>query len=193
MTRRYPLELYHEERSLEPYDEVYEEDTLPIFPGMSLRDFMEQTTAYEDQPVAFSPRLRQGTWMGMTLTLLNTITLFVLSSFGAENLSGPFFMLFGSQLHAYMSWMLQSHLIMYIDGVLFGSGVVLLLQTRNLQRGKPFQHKLAFVHALAGSANLLILVLPLAVILLNGALWLLIGLLIAVGVILLLGLFVALL
>jgi len=163
--------MQYPEYPLEPYNR---QDKLPSLPGMSLKAFMEQTTTYENLPAPFSPRLRQGAWTGMALTLIGTIVVLLLSEFGG-NIFPSFFFILSAQRDTYLHWMTQSPLIAYIDGLLFGFGVVLLIQTRNLRRGRPIHQWLALVQALGGTTNLLMLTIPIILVLINVAFWLLVA------------------
>src|SRR5262249_17173899 len=157
--------------------ESYEEQsTLPPSPGISLRAFMEQTTVYEDLPASFDPLLRRGAWTGMALTLLGTLVVFLLSQLGESVIehfiSEPFFVIMPGQLHVILRWMIQSPCVAYVDASLLGSAIVLLIGTRNLQIGRLGQHWLAFIQALGGTANLIMLVIPVLLVLVNFLFWL---------------------
>lgn len=170
----------------EPDEEQY---TLPASPGISLREFMEQTTVYEDLPASFDPRLRRGAWTGMVLTLLGSLVVFLLSQIGESVIrhfvSGPFFVIMPGQLNVILDWMIQSPWVAYVDASLLSSAIVLLIGTRNLRSGRLAQHWLAFVQALGGTANLIMLVIPALLVLVNLLLWLFVifvVILLAVGV-----------
>ncbi len=105
---------------------------------------------------------------------IGTIVVLLLSEFGG-NIFPSFFFILSTQRDTYLHWMTQSPLIAYIDGLLFGSGVILLIQTRNLRRGKPIHQWLALVQALGGTANLLMLTIPIILVLINVAFWLLVA------------------
>ncbi len=54
------------------------------------------------------------------------------------------------------------------------SSLVLLIGTRNLQIGRLGQHWLAFIQALGGTANLIMLVIPVLLVLVNFLFWLIV-------------------
>jgi hypothetical protein len=70
--------------------------------------------------------------------------------------------------------MIQSPWVPFIDGLLLAAGSILLLATHNLRQGTLLQHRQAFTHALGGTANLILLAIPLTLILLSIAAWIII-------------------
>lgn len=138
------------------------------FPGMNLHDFMERTVKYEAMPGPFNRRLRQATWAGLALILIGLVASLLLPS-GAVN-GVAFFVLLSNAVSTILG-LLSSPWTRCIDAVLLISGFVLLAITRNLQNGKPWQHYWAFAQALCGTANSLVLLLLLALVLLNLAFW----------------------
>lgn len=145
-------------------------DTVPPYPGMNMNDFMQQTSIYERQAVPFSPLLRRATYLGMLLTLATIcITQGIPRLFGPIHLPG--FFLLSDRFNAYFGWCVQSQSLGYIEGFLIGSGLVLLLITRNLRRGNIIQLWFAFLHVLGGSANFLLLALPFAILMANVVIW----------------------
>jgi hypothetical protein len=158
------------------------------FPGMSMNAFMRQTMAYEDLPVPFSQRLRQGAWVGMTMTLVTTTFLLLLIIFPQiQTLLNqlPVIALAGL-LHSDVQWMAKTPLLAIGDGLLLCSGTFLLVVTRNLQAGKPALHWLALAEALGGCANALLFAVPVAILGLNVLLWILIllAILVVIGLVL---------
>ncbi|MBV9229750.1 MAG: hypothetical protein JOZ18_10590 [Chloroflexi bacterium] len=149
-------------------------DRALAFPGISLQDFMERTTVYEHTPVLFTPRLRQGAWVGMLLTLITSSVVWLLPMFEGY-IAGIFFPWFhglNEYLKSYLRWLAHNPWIGSIDLVLLCVGVLLLILTGNLRRGGLGQQWLAFVEALGGCANLVLLVVPVAMILANLLVWL---------------------
>jgi hypothetical protein len=140
----------------------------PEFPGMNLRDFMEQTVKYEAMPGPFNRRLRQATWAGMALILAGLVASLLLPS-GVVN-GVAFFVLLSNAVSTILG-LLSSPWTRCIDTLLLISGLVLLATTRNLQNGKPWQHYWAFAQALCGAANSLVLLLLFAIVLLNLIFW----------------------
>lgn len=138
------------------------------FPGMNLRDFMEQTVKYEAMPGPFNRRLRQATWAGITLILAGLVASLLLPS-GAVN-GVAFFVLLSNAVSTILG-LLSSPWTRCIDTVLLMAGLVLLAITRNLQNGKPWQHYWAFAQALCGAANSIVLLLLFAIVLLNLIFW----------------------
>jgi hypothetical protein len=151
-----------------------EEDPAPSFPGMSLHDFMRQTSQYEQRPAPFSPLLRRAARTGMLLTLL-TFSIVLLLPALTDGMKALYFPLWLTALNtylvAYLRWLASSVWVRYLDGALLGSGIVLLILTRNLRRGRLEQQWLAFVQALGGCANLVLLIIPLLLFLPNLILW----------------------
>ncbi len=158
--------------------EVYEGEIVidadpPSYPGISVSDFLRQTTVYEDLPVPFAPRLRQGAFAGMALTLAGSLFLALLPEMQPFIASVPLLLLHGF-LNAYAQWIESTPLLNYINGALLSSSLVLLIMTRNLRRGRLPLHWLACAEALGGSANLVLLLIPLCIVCVNFALWTLI-------------------
>lgn len=145
----------------------------PTYPGISVSDFLHQTTVYEDLPAPFAPRLRQGAFAGMALTLVGSLFLALLPRIQPLIAGAPFLLLHGF-LNAYIQWIASMPLVNYINGVLLSSSLVLLIVTRNLRRGRLPLHRLACAEAIGGSANLVLLLIPLIIVCLNFALWVLI-------------------
>ncbi|QBD79220.1 hypothetical protein EPA93_25855 [Ktedonosporobacter rubrisoli] len=155
----------------EPYTE---QDTAPAFPGMSLHDFMERTAVYEHTPVAFPPRLRRAAWLGMGFTLITVSIILLIPVLGTGMRALYFPFMLGALNHfleSYLHWLVASVWIRYVDGALLGSALVLLLLTRNLRQGRLEQQWLAFIQALAGCLNLLLLMSIVLLILPNILLW----------------------
>jgi hypothetical protein len=139
------------------------------FPGVSLHDFVEHTAIYERQSVPFSTTLRRATQFGMAFTLLTSALLLLLPGI-AGNLKIVYFPLFLSTgwhsfLASYIQWLASSALLHYSESALIGCGVVLLILTRNLQRGQSTQQWIAFAQVIGGSLNLLLLILTLVLLL----------------------------
>jgi hypothetical protein len=145
------------------------QSTFSSFSGISLRSFIERTTVYEDMPVPFEARLRRATWTGIVLTLVGLIVTRLLPP--QEAVRGVFFLVLADQLHDYMGYIVRSPWILGVDCVLLVAALVLLVQTRNLQRGKLLYHWFAFAEALAGAVNLFVLAIPLFLVVLNLMLW----------------------
>lgn len=164
----------------------------PAYPGISVREFMQRTTVYENLPAPFAVKLRRGALAGMALTVAGALSLALLPVLNAVLVSAPILVLHPF-LNAYINWLANSPLPRAIDGALLTSSLVLLIVTRGLRHGGPSLHWLALVEALGGSANLLMLAIPLIVICLNIALWLLIAIVILVFVVLLFALLIAIL
>jgi len=145
----------------------------PTYPGISVSDFLHRTTVYEELPAPLAPRLRQGAFAGMALTLVGSLFLALLPTIQPLGASAPLLLLHGF-FNAYLYWIASTPLLNYINGVLLSSSVVLLIVTRNLRRGRLPLHRLACVEAIGGSANLVLLLIPLSIICINFALWVLI-------------------
>jgi|GEM_PF-3356301 len=161
-----------------PVHEVYEGEIVidanpPSYPGISVSDFLRQTTVYEELPVPLAPRLRQGAFAGMALTLAGSLFLALLPGMQPLIASAPLLLLHGF-LNAYTQWIVSTPLLNYINGVLLSSSLVLLIVTRNLRHGRLPLHWLACAEALGGSANLVLLLIPLCIVCVNFALWTLI-------------------
>jgi hypothetical protein len=135
---------------------------------------MEQTAVYERTPALFSPRLRQGAWVGMLLTLISGSAVWLLPGIEGKIpvIFFPWLQGFNVYLQSYLDWLAHNRWIGFIDLVLLCTGMLLLIFTRNLRRGNLGQQWLAFSQALGGSANLLLLLIPLAMILANLLVWL---------------------
>jgi hypothetical protein len=158
-------------------------DNQPTFSsisGTSLRSFIERTTVYEDMPVPFDVRLRRATWTGIVLTLVSLIVTRLLPA--QEAVRGAFFLVLADQLRSYIGYIVRSPWILGVDCVLLVAALVLFVQTRNLRLGKLLYHWLAFVQALAGGVNLLMLAIPLFLVMLNLMLWIIIVVLGIVGI-----------
>ena len=156
--------------------QVHDQEDPPQLPGMSLHDFMERTSLYEQTPVPFPFRLRRATWTGLVLTLICSLILVLLPLF-ASALGNMQFPLFLSGLHGirdgYVHWLLTSPLIRYCNGALIGFAAVLLLLTRNLRRGNIGQQWIAFVQAIGGCINCVLMLVLLMFILLDLFMWIL--------------------
>jgi hypothetical protein len=76
-------------------------------------------------------------------------------------------------LDGYLYWLAHSPWVSYSDALLLSAGLVLLISTRNLQRGTAPQHWLAFAIALGGTINLLLLLVAFLMFLPNIIAWLL--------------------
>lgn len=181
LPEQYPLEYVPDEPTVAD-EEIGREmdegelviDSYPLtYPGISVSDFLHQTTVYEDLPAPFAPRLRQGAFAGMALTLAGSLFLALLPRIQPLIASAPLLVLHDF-LNAYMHWLASTPLLNYINGVLLSSSLVLLIVTRNLRRGRLPLHRLACVEAIGGSANLVLLLIPLIIVCLNFALWVLI-------------------
>jgi hypothetical protein len=150
------------------------QDIAPSFPGMSMRDFMQHTSIYEHKPAPFSPLLRRATWTGIVLTTLVAATILLLPNF-ATNLHTLFFPLipqgFNGFLSSYVHWLTHNRWIAFLDGALLVAGGILLILTCNLRQGNIAQHWLAFIEALGGISNLLLILIPLAMLLANIIVW----------------------
>jgi hypothetical protein len=165
---------YVPQRYQEPDDQ--ESQYAPSFLGMSMRDFMSLTSAYEDIPAPFSPLLRHSTRVGMLLTLITAFIIALLPSIegGIKVLSFPYLLQgLNDRLYGYLYWLAHSPWVSYTDALLLSAGLVLLIFTRNLRRGTVPQHWLAFAIALGGTINLLILLVALLMFLPNIIAWLL--------------------
>lgn len=138
------------------------------FPGMNLRDFMEQTVKYEAMPGPFNRRLRQATWAGIALILAGLVASLLLPSGAVSGVA--FFVLLSNAVSTILG-VLSSPWTRCIDIVLLIFGLVLLAITRNLQNGRPWQHYWAFAQALCGAVNSLVLLLLFAIVLLNLLFW----------------------
>lgn len=156
----------------------------PSLPSINLRSFMERTIVYEDMSVSFDRRLREATWMGIALTLIALVTTWLLPAQVAVR--GAFLLVLADQLRGYTGYIVHNPWILGIDALLLIAALVLLIQTRNLQRGKVLYHWLAFGQALAGFVNLILLAIPLLFVALNLSLIVVltvIGMLIGVAVV----------
>jgi hypothetical protein len=179
-----------------PSQSLHEQERRVAFPGMSLQDFMERTSLYEQTPVLFPSNLRRATWIGLALTAISSLILVLLPIF-ADYLYGVQFPFFLSGLHVYrdiyVHWLLSSVWICYLNGLLLGSGAMLLILTHNLQRGRVEQQWIAFVQALGGCTNFLLMAAILLFILPDLLLWILAFCLVLLGVALVLRIVFALL
>jgi len=158
-----------------------------LFSDRQQQSRIVQAKIYEKAPITFSQRLRRVTRLSMLLTLLTALLLWTCLPAISANIGATFFPFWLQKLNMglsqYLYWLLsQGKWINYIDGVLLGSGVVLLVVTRNLRRGNEEQRWLAYVQIAGGFANLLLLFIPFAMYLPNLILWLL-ALLIALALI----------
>jgi hypothetical protein len=158
-----------------------------LFSDRQQQSRIVQAKIYEKAPITFSQRLRRVTQLSMLLTLLTALLLWTCLPAISANIGATFFPFWLQKLNMglsqYLYWLLsQGKWINYIDGVLLGSGVVLLVVTRNLRRGNEEQRGLAYVQIAGGFANLLLLFIPFAMYLPNLILWLL-ALLIALALI----------
>jgi hypothetical protein len=120
-------------------------------------------------PVPFDLRLRRAAWTGIVLTLVGLVVMRLLPR--PEVVQGAFFLVLADQLRGYIGYIVRSPWILGVDCVLLVAVPVLLVQTRNLQWGKLLYHWFAFVEALAGAVNLLVLAIPLFMVVLNLMLW----------------------
>ena len=166
----------------------------PSFPGMSMRDFMASTSAYEDIPAPFSPLLRHATWMGMLLTLITALVIPLLPAIdaGIKMVAFPF-LLHGlnDRLDGYLYWLGHSPMVSYTDALLLSAGLILMIFTRNLRHGTVPQNWLAFAIALGGTINLLLLMAALLMFLPNTIAWLLLALGIFIIIVVVLGILAA--
>lgn len=164
------------------------------FPGMSMRDFMSSTSAYEDIPAPFSPPLRHATWMGMLLTLITVLAIPLLPAVdaGIKVVAFPF-LLHGlnDHLYGYLYWLGHSPMVSYTDALLLSAGLILMIFTRNLRQGTAPQNWLAFAVALGGTTNLLLLMAALLMFLPNIMAWLLLALGIFIIIVAVLGVLAA--
>jgi hypothetical protein len=180
------------QRYQEPDDQ--EPRAAPSFPGMSMRDFMSLTSAYGHIPAPFSPLLRHTTRVGMLLTLITAFVIALLPAIEGEIKMVTFpYLLQGlnDRLDGYLYWLAHSPWVSYSDALLLSAGLVLLIFTRNLQRGTAPQHWLAFAIALGGTINLLLLLVAFLMFLPNIIAWLLLILGILVIIIVSLGVLAA--
>jgi hypothetical protein len=158
-----------------------------LFSDRQQQSRIVQARIYEKELATFSQRLRRAIWLGMLLTFLTALLLLTCLPAISANIGATFFPFWLQKLNMglsqYLHWLLsQEKWINYIDGVLLGSGVVLLVVTRNLRRGNEGQHWLAYAQIVGGFANLLLLFIPFVMYLPNLILWLL-ALLIALALI----------
>jgi len=155
---------------------THDQEARAPLPGMSLHDFMERTSLYEQTPVPFPFRLRRATWTGLVLTLISSLILLLLPFF-VRPLSTVQFPFFPSGLHSwregYVRWLLTSPLMRYCNGALIGSAAILLLLTRNLRNGNIGQQWIAFVQAIGGCINCVLMLVLLMFILLDLLMWIL--------------------
>lgn len=162
-----------------PVSDLYTEDIVvdaePLsLPGISVNDFMRHTMTYEDQPVEFAARLRQGALAGMALTLAGALSLALLPALYSAVFASALILFFRPFLSGYIQFLANTPLLNYIDGALLSSSLVLLCMTRGLHRGRPLLHWLAFAEAIGGTANLLMIAIPLLIISLNIVSWIVI-------------------
>jgi hypothetical protein len=155
------------------------EETVLNWPGISLHDFMQQTTVYEQMPVPFSPQLRRSAFIGMLFTLIAMLGSAVLPPLCRESniLNLPFLGSFNAILYGYVGWMSAQVWLSYFNGALLVSGLLLLMLSRNLHVGPPWQHWGAFAHAVIGVINILLVLFPLALLLAKLLIWVVMGLL----------------
>ena len=133
---------------------------------------------YRGKIVWFGPLLRRCVWLGMLLTACGMAVVALLHLPGAyqHGREGGLSVLpLGSgtlPLRRLLDEVVESRWTSYLQGLLLGGGVVLLLMTRNLLHGTREQYWLAWLLAIGGLANVLLLLIPAALVLVNSLFWL---------------------
>ena len=148
---------------LEPYNQ--QANSASPFPGISLRSFMEHTTTYEDMPVQFTPLLRQGTWIGITVIAACTLLTLLLGATGYG--ASRWLPILGGQLYSYLVLLIGSTWLFWVDVVLLVSSVALAIVTRGLKQGKQLYHRLAFALFVCGLVNISMFLFPVVVLGIN--------------------------
>jgi hypothetical protein len=154
------------------------EDEELLYEESQQRRHIIQARIYNKEPELFPVLLRRAAWLGMFLTLLTALILAICLDTIVKHIAFSFFPLWlqglNQALGRYLLWLSdQRKWLQYIDGCLLGSGFVLLLLTRNLQRGNEGQQWLAFFQAIGGVGNAILLLIPMVMYLPNLLLWLL--------------------
>lgn len=161
---------------------MQEEDSQLSFPGLSLHDFIQQTSVYEHTPVTFSPLLRRHARLGLLFTLLalaGRVALLPLSHLSIL-LDLTWFSGLNNLLYSYVAWITAQNWLDYLNSSVFLFALLLLILTRNFRQGPPWQYWLAFIIAISGIINLTLLLIPCILMVLEVVAWLFIALAILV-------------
>ena len=148
--------------------------------GMSMEEFMKRTSIYEHKPVPFSPLLGRAARVGMLFTLITVVVILLLPKFFfyLKMLEIAPFGGFNESLNTYLSWLVHNPLVAISEGAIIMSGLVLLIFTKNLREGNTGQQWLAFIQAMSGTGNFMLLAIPVAMLIANLLFWVVVILLI---------------
>lgn len=149
--------------------------------GMSMEEFMKRTSIYEHKSVPFSPLLRRAARVGMLFTLVTVVVILLLPKLFSylKMLEIAPFGGFNESLNSYLTWLAHNPFVATGEGAIVVSGLVLPIFTKNLREGNSGQQWLAFIQAISGTGNFMLLAIPVAMLAANLLFWVVVTLLIA--------------
>ncbi len=150
-----------------------QEQDIPMLQGLSIFDFMQKTSIYEESPIPISALLRRSAWMGALFAALACLGLAILPP-----LSTTLHTLDVNVLSGLNRWrdgsidvIVNRPWLDAVEGALLLSILPLLIITRGLQRGPLWQHICVCIYVVISMLNLLVVGLGLLLVLTDLLFW----------------------